>query len=259
VHSQSLSASALRPLLPGVRTILGLLVFALLSPGAGWGQSVTGRVRDPELQAREPGRLVFCAGAGVFTSGDLFKITARSGEASWWALPAAGRFYSAEFIVTIDDDLLVNGGVSYQLDPVWALKLDVGWTEANATVEAQVGQTVELYLYDRLTFILGALSVERALLQQSSYPFLQVGAVLVNLSAQGAAGLDQTLWGGRFGVGYHHAFDQRWGFRFEIRDTIRQLDTGAHTDLLTNPEESLIEQRGPQNLFEILALVRGRF
>jgi hypothetical protein len=221
--------------------------------------SVSGR-HAPAPVPTGPTRFKVTFGAGVLTSGDLFKIEVVSRNPQPWLSPAGSQFNSEEFVVTLDESLLLAVSLFYRLGGQWWLRGDLSYAKLDATTEALVGQTVELHLYDRLAFLMAGLTVERPLIATTSYPFLLAGAALVDIKADHAAELNQSGLGWRLGVGYHHTFNNTWGLRLEIRDTIMQIDTSAHEPINLNPQdpETTKAEYGPQHLFELALLIQRR-
>jgi len=222
--------------------------------------TVTGR-HAPVSVDPGPSRLRVTAGAGVLTSGDLFKVEVVSRNPQPWLSPAGSQFNSEEFIVTLDEDLLLSASLIYRLVGQWWLRGDLSYAKLDATAEALVGQTVELHLYDQLDFLMAGLTVERPLVSTPSYPFLLAGLAWVDIKAENEAAFDQSDLGWRLGGGYHQQFATSWGLRLEIRDTILQIDTLQHQPLNLNPQEPelKIEQYGPQHLFELALLIQKVF
>ncbi|MFH1845715.1 MAG: hypothetical protein ABIF77_21240 [bacterium] len=232
-----------------------------------WGGSFalatsdTGRTPGEQISEEKESRWLLSAGAGIMTSGDLFKVMIPSGSLPDWLAPAGGEFNSDEFVVTLDEDLQTALSVAYQTVGNWWLRFDFSWSQVDATAEARVGQTVELHLYERMTFLMAGLTVERPLLSTPDFPYLIAGVTMVDLNAVNAQELDQSKTALRFGVGYHHAFDSTWGGRIEIRDTFLQLDSTDHVPAARGVGlvEHEFEEYGPQSLFEITVSITGRF
>ena len=235
--------------------VVGLI--GTLAPYAGFAQSDTGRSQVPQpTEANaglQPSRWWLAAGAGMATSGDLFKVSVAGGPARWLP-PAGGSFQSDLFIVTLDEDVAVAMTVGYRLSSHVALRGDLSWSRLNATAEARAGQTVSLYPYERLSLLGLALVAEVPLIRTPSYPYLLAGGAVVLVDAENADELDQNVFGPRLGLGYLHAFDQRWGLRLEIRDTIVAIDTEDHrTEPAAGFEPDVTYTRiKPQHLFELL-------
>ena len=235
-----------------------------LAPCAGFAQSDTGRTKAPQPTPANAGlqasRWWFTAGAGVATSGDLFKVSVAGGPALWLP-PAGGSFPADLFVVTLDEDLAVAATVGYRLSSHIALRGDLSWSRLNATAEARAGQTVSLYPYERLGLLELALVAEVPLIRTPSHPYLLAGGAVVLVDAENADELDQNVFGPRLGVGYLHAFDQRWGLRLEIRDTIVAIDTEDHrTEPASGIEPDVTYTRiEPQHLFELLLQINLGF
>ncbi len=238
------------------------------APAGGASSPATATDEHPmasrQYQAYEdraaPGRWAVWFGAGMFTSGDLFRVALPAGaDPKWWMVPGGGgRFYSRDFRVVVDQDVLATLGVGYHLSRRWLVRLDLGWAEVPTTAYANVSQVVDLVRWDRLTFTVAGLGLEARLASTRLYPFVTAGPVLVRMTAANAPSLDQTRLAVRGGVGCQYSLDPSWGIRGEIRDTVRQFDMSryARDEIFDGAEFSA---RGPQNLFEIGLSVRGIF
>jgi hypothetical protein len=252
--------------LQGWRVALLLVIAAVCAPclavAAPVARPTSGREYQEYRDNAAPGRWAVAFGAGLFTSGDLFRVVVPGELARWWTAPGGGpRFYSRDYRVAVDQDLLAMISVAYHLNRRWQVRLDLGWSEVPTSAYVRVGDhadTAELIRYDRLTFTLCGLGIEARLLSTQLYPYLTAGPVLVKLSAAGATALDQTRLAIRGGAGLHLSFDPSWGVRGEIRDTVRRFDMSGYA---ADPvfEGAVFEARGPQNLFEFLLSVRGIF
>jgi len=226
---------------------------------------VTGRHAPPARPAApdavpggDAGPWSVAIGAGLFTSGDLFRVVVPDGTSRVWTPPLGGDFSAHEILVTLDEDLAVSATVARRLGDRWRARCDLGWAEANATAEARVGQTVELRAWERPTFLLAGLGVECQLLHARLQPYALAGMTVTRLSAVRAVALDQTRIGLRGGVGLQLGFAPEWGVRAELRDTWQQFDMTEYGD---DPafEGRLFEERGPQHLFELLLQLRAAF
>jgi hypothetical protein len=239
---------------------LGLVAGMVATAGA---QSVTGRTRAPEPGdgAAAGSGWVVCAGAGVMTSGDLFTVVIPGGSAVAWAAPGGGAFNAYEFTVTLDEDVHTGLSLARPLPGRLWLRLDLSWSQADMTAEARVSETVELHLYDRLTVLMAGLTLERELVRARHYPYVLAGAALVDVGADGTEDFDQSRLGLRLGAGFHYGIDGRWGARFEIRDTIQQLDLEDHRpQTITGSTPPLAyRELGPQHFFELSVGIRGIF
>ncbi len=253
---------------------LGVLSVALVAvvtaaaavAGAAPARAAAGAAVDRAYQPYEDraaaGRWAVSFGAGLFTSGDLFRVVWPGTAARWWTPPGGGQpFFSRDFTVAVDQDVLATMSVSYHLSRRWLTRFDLGWSDVPATARVRIGDladTSELIRYDRLTFVMVGVGVEARLLSTRAYPFLTAGPALVRLSATGASALDQTRLALRGGAGFHWSFDPSWGARAEVHDTLRQFDMSGYGEdpALAGAQ---FTQRGPQNLFEFSLSVRGIF
>lgn len=253
------------------RSILGaavLITIAAAAPPAAAQteppRGVTGRhapsrvVRAPADWSVEAGPWSVTVGAGLLTSGDLFRLVVPDGTARLWSPPLGGTFSAHEVLVTLDEDLAMSASVTRRLGGRWRARCDLSWAEANATAEARVGQTVELHAWERPTFLLVGLDVECQLVQARLHPYALAGLTLSRLTAARATALDQTRVGLRAGVGLQYGFSPEWGMRAELRDTWQQFDM---SDYGADPAFAGIafEELGPQHLFELLLQVRVMF
>lgn len=227
---------------------------ALLGAAAGLAavpataQTSTGRYA-PEA-ARRPARFTLFAGAGVLTSGDVFSVDGATVQR--WLTPGGTSFAAQRFTVTLDEDVETTLGLSYLVASGWRLRLDLAYGQMDMTALARTAEAVDLVRYDKLSAAMAAVAVEAALLSTSSYPYLLAGGVATSLSGDRTGDFDQTLLGLRGGIGFHWALDPSWGVRFEIRDTIHQIDTADHEVRLAGPGEApAAEELGPQHFFEV--------
>lgn len=206
----------------------------------------------------ETGGWSLALGGGLVSSGDLFRVVTLDGAPRNWQPPAGGAFNAREFLVTLDEDLAVAAAIGWSCHPRWRARLDLSWGQMDATAEARVAQTVELFLWDRLTVTLAALSVEARLAATRLYPYALGGVALTAVSGGTDEALDQTQVGWRGGLGLHLGLDRTWGLRVELRDTWQQIETDSYNrDLATAAVR--FSELGPQHLFELLAAARGAF
>ncbi len=218
---------------------------------------VTGRHAPPRVGAQaahrsgEAGPWSVSIGAGLLSSGDLFRVLVPDGSTRIWSAPLGDAFYAHEILVTLDEDAAVSASVGRRLGGRWRVRCDVSWAEVNATALARVGQTVELQAWERPTFLLAGLGVECQLAHASLYPYALAGLTLTRLEAAKATALDQTRVGLRGGVGLQWGLTPEWGVRAELRDTWQQFDLTAYGDDPTFTDLTFREL-GPQHLFELL-------
>jgi len=252
------------------RRLLLAVTFLLCVPGLVLAQSSTGRTRAPveeepvpttPEETREPA-WSFNLGAGLVTSGDLFRVTTSGNSGIGWAPPGGGSFVSDDFLVTLDENIGVTIGLGRRLsDRFWA-RLDFSTSQLNMTAEARSGQTVELYRWDQMTFNLLALTVEYHLVQQPSYPYLLAGGGATKVSGRNTGDYDQTRPSFRFGAGYSQRFLQNWSVRLEIRDTIQDLKFADYQPPVADGNlypDMTLEELGPQHAVELLLALHGVF
>lgn len=265
--SMSMPSQFRRHRLSGVCIILmaGLAAGAPAAAQTEPPRPVTGRHAPPPrigtstpAQGEEAGPWSVAVGAGLFTSGDLFRIIVPDGTSRLWSPPLGGTFSAHEVLVTLDEDLAVSASVARRFGGRWRARCDLSWAQANATAEARVGQTVELHPWERPSFLLAGLDVECRLLHTRLYPYALAGLTFTRLSATKAAALDQTRLGLRGGGGLQLALGPEWGVRAELRDTWQQFDLGEYG---RDPAFAgcTFEQLGPQHLFEMLIEARVVF
>jgi hypothetical protein len=225
---------------------------------------VTGRHAPPRAgspavdRSGEAGAWSVAIGAGLLTSGDLFRALVPDESARIWSPPLGGAFNAHEILVTLDEDVAVSAAVGRRLGGRWRARCDLSWAEVNATAEARVGQTVELHAWERPTFLLAGLGVECQLLHTRLYPFALAGLTFTRLAAAKATALDQTRVGLRGGVGLQLDLAPEWGLRAELRDTWQQFDLAKYGDDPAFADRTFGE-RGPQHLFELLLQMRALF
>ncbi len=246
---------------------LGMVVLAAIAATASAQETPrerppTGRHAPPPVAVTAPaprpqGEWSWQVGGGLLTSGDLFRVIVPDGTPRNWQAPGGGRFTSSEYLVTLDEDLLFALAVGRRLSGRWTARLDLSWAEVDATAEARVAQSVELYLWDRVAFLSGALGLECRLVRGArAFPYALAGVGVVRLDARGMAALDQTLLAPRLGFGFHLELAPGLVVRAELRDTVRQFslgDYGAEPDFAGQT----FEERGPQHLFDLLLAVRA--
>jgi len=223
------------------------------------GRHAPPRVGEPAVDwSMEAGPWSLAIGAGLLTSGDLFRVVVPDGTPRLWSPPLGGTFSAHEILVTLDEDLAVSATVARQLGGRWRARCDVSWGEANATAEARVGQTVELHAWERPSFLLAGLDLECQLVQARLYPYALAGLTFSRLSAAKTPALDQTRVALRGGVGLQLAFAPEWGVRAELRDTWQQFDMSEYG---ADPAfaDYDFEELGPQHLFEMLLQIRAVF
>lgn len=244
----------------------GLLVLAFLCLAAVpvAGQSDTGRHRDEDYEAAQQQswqRWWFSGSVGAMASGDLFKVTVKSGVNPPWLAPIGGEFRSDKYTVTLDEDVVWALGLGLRLSRRIGLRADLSWATLPVTAEARVGGTVQLYPYEFLQVVQLAVALEARLLATPSSPYLLLGASLVRVGAEQATELDQSHIGARIGIGYEHSLGRSWSLGAEIRDTIVSLETAQHSPATPSPQypDITFTEVTPQHFFELLLQVRLNF
>ncbi len=231
------------------------------------GQVDTGRHRPQAVavadtgRAGQPSRVEAAIGVGMLTSGDLLRVRTAAGSGIPWAPPGGSSFVSDEYLLTIDEDVAFSLMVKYDLTRWLAVRADGSTARVSVTAKAHSGEVVNLHQWDTVTLSMLGLAIEGKLVQQPSYPYLLAGVAYVSLSGHGGEGFDQSRLALRFGAGYHHDLGQRLGLRVEARNTLQQFkfsDYVPPVDGAILPNYT-IEERGPQQLWELLLGLTGRF
>ncbi len=244
-----------------------LLVMVLLATATVAGaQSDTGRHRPAPAptpaEAARPG-----AGSawhvslnfGLASAGDLFR--ARAGGSIPWEPEGGTPFGSADFVVTLDEGLLIGAAISRDVGPWLRVRADAAFTELPMTAEARVGETVRLYEYDDLTVSAFTVALEARLIRTPSHPYLMAGVGATMAGGAQTDAYDQTVFAGRFGAGYVQMFAKSLALRFEISNTMQSLDFEDYrppTSLPIYPALE-IENLGPQNILGLTVGLQADF
>ncbi len=205
---------------------------------------VSGRTPvEREVMASRPA-WEFSFGAGVLSGGDLFQV--RSEAVRSWDPPAGAPFNSDKYTVTLDEDLLLAMTLAYVPRPTWKLRLDLAWSEVQASAMARFGETVVVVPYDEVSFTSIGVGVEGVMADAGRFrPYLLAQALLVFVGSSGGD-LDGVRPGARFGLGLQAIVGPNWSFRAELSDTVLQVDSDDHRDALEEPFE--FTEYGPQHL-----------
>lgn len=241
------------------------LLLAMLLPAAALpidaladARVVTGRT--PAALAREgrPGpatRWSLDLGAGMAAGGDLFQVIAD--QTVPWETPRGATFLARRYDVTLDEDVLVGGGVGYAVGPASSLRLLVQWTEMDLTALANDSQYVTPVLWDRASILRGALLWEQRLTATRLQPYLAAGAGWTVLDA-GADALDQSSLAPLLGAGLLLRQGERLALRVEVLDGFRQLSSADLVGGLL-PQGTDLRERGPQHVVALTAGLRLAF
>lgn len=237
-----------------------ILAAALLLPAHAMAEArvVTGRTpaeREQERRGGAPSRWSLDLGAGMAAGGDLFQVVAEQTVA--WPTPRGGSFQARRYDVTLDEDVLLAGGVSLRMSARGSLRLSLAWTEMDLTALANDSQYVTLVLWDRARFLRAGLVWEQRLTDTRLRPYGLVGVGFTSLAA-GDGTLDQAGITPLLGAGALLRLASRVDLRLEAVDGIRQFDSEALVgDLL--PDGTDLRERGPQHLVALTAGVRLAF
>ncbi len=186
--------------------------------------------------------------AGLAAGGDLFSLESGAG-ASWLAPLTLETFTAKRFTVTLDESMIWSVALARRITSHGWLRADLSISEMDATALANDTQFVSLFLYDRLTFTQAGLAWEQRLLDTPLTPFLLIGATYLDVDAT-ATYLQQSRVAARGGAGVIYSLSDMWCARFEMTDSIMQLESGdvMLTDI---PVDSVHGERGPQHLVKI--------
>ena len=124
-----------------------------------------------------------------------------------------------------------------------------------------MGEGVEIFGWDRLSFTLLWVEAEYRLTAQRSFPYVLVGGGLAIVSGEFDSQFDQSRPLLRFGAGWQQAIVGQWALRMEVRDAIIDLDFDGYVPPVEGSllPEYAIEDRGPVHAFEILLTLAGYF
>jgi len=252
----------------GRSVIVLLIICAFVAPASA--QTSTGRHRSSatvqaadDSTAAEPERTwTLLVGAGLLTSGDLFRVRTTGNSGIPWDPPAGGSFVSSDFTVTLDESIALSASLGRRLaDRLWG-RLDFSLGQVPMAAIARVGESAAVYRWDELTLHQFALAVEYGLSPEASHPYLLGGVSGVIARGESSDDYDQERVGVRFGAGFRQRLARDWGLRVEIRDSVVALDFADYrppvVDEAVYPNLT-IEEMGPQHLWEILLLLQGWF
>ena len=247
----------------GLTLVFAVAAAAQTSTGRHRGGSADEPQRQREILAATPDSLGYWVGvgAGLATSGDLFRLRTAGVSGILWTPGPGVRFQSNNILVTLDEDLALAAGVGIRLrGPLW-LRVDGSVATIDMAAKARVGEGVEVFAWDRLSFTLLGLEAEYRLTSQRSFPYLLVGGGLAIVSGEFDSQFDQSRPLLRFGAGWQQALVAQWALRAEIRDAIIDLDFAGYVPPVEGNlvPEYTIEDRGPVHAFEILLSLAGYF
>ncbi|HOX26311.1 MAG TPA: hypothetical protein PLL30_06945 [Candidatus Krumholzibacteria bacterium] len=251
-----------------LRLVVLILALAGAASGTVSAQTSTGRHRQlpaesqPEPAARGDGAWFLSAGAGLVTSGDLFRVRTAGQSGIPWDPPAGANFQSDDFAVTLDETIAMALSAGRRLAaPLWA-RLDLGAAQIDMTAIARVGETADVFRWDQLSIYQAALVAEYRLVDEPSFAYLLGGVAGVLARGEASGDYDQERVGLRFGGGYQQRLAQAWGLRFEVRDTMVSLDFADYRPPVVGEvayPDVTMEERSPQHLLELLVSLQGGF
>lgn len=255
-----------------MRFFATLAVILTLLSGLATAQTSSGRHRtvrqtDPEQEIaaqrdEAAGWTYFVSvGGGLATAGDVARIRTAGVSGILWS-PASGEpFASHNILLTLDENLGLSVTAGRKLAPRWWLRLDVGGSTLDLAAEARVGEGMEVYLWDRLSFLAASASVEYRLVNQPSFPYLLAGVGATMVAGDHDSQWDQTRPAFRLGAGYEQRFMGPWAFRAEVRDQITSLDLDGYVPPVEGEllPDYTVEDKGPVHYFELLLTLTGSF
>lgn len=255
-----------------MRSIATFAVVFILLAGLASAQTSSGRHRvvrpaepEPEVVSRdqlaEGWTYLVSAGAGLATAGDVARIRTAGVSGILWAPASGDGFASPNILLTLDEELALSVTAARKLAPRWWLRLDVGGSTLDLAAEARVGEGMEVYLWERLSFLAASASVEYRLVDQPSFPYLLAGVGATSITADQDDQWDQTRLACRLGAGYEQRFAGPWAFRAELRDQITSLDLDGYVPPVKGDlhPDYTIEDKGPVHYFELLLTLAGSF
>jgi|GEM_PF-1476400 len=187
---------------------------------------------------------------GVLGGSDMFRVEVVSGL----PVPWEPGFTSKRFTVSLDRNFEMGFFVGRDLNRVWSIRGDVGYSRMDAVAEALVGQTGAVFLFDRMDVLNLGLGVEARLTKAPSYPYFQAAILYSHLDAASDAELTQGNLGGRIGLGYLQTFEKFWGLRFEVRLSRTGFSVGDYVPQAELPAQPTIDYQTEDHLtyFEFL-------
>lgn len=237
-----------------------VLAAALLLPSCAPAEArvVSGRTpaeRERGRLGEDTSRWSLDLGAGLAAGGDLFQVAAAQTVA--WPTPRGGSFQARRYDVTLDEDVLLAGGLCWRTGTRSSLRLSLAWTEMDLTALANDSQFVAPVPWDRARFLRAGLVWEQRLTETRLRPYGLIGVGYSSLAA-GNGALDQGGITPLLGAGALLRLAPRVDLRLEVVDGIRQFESEALVgDLL--PAGTDLRERGPQHLVALTAGLRLAF
>lgn len=254
-----------RPRSATARTMLltAVLTGALATAAAAQDRSDTGRTRPPAPvpvpkveapPAAEPGfvaggeRWIAGLGLGLVDGGDLFRVESADGSPLAWGEDGDTEFTASRFTATIDPGAAVTAFVGHRLGGGrWWLRGELSRGASDVAAEALLGQGGEVFHYDRLTFLTGALAAEARLTAYPSHPYGSFGLTVCRMTADEATELDQTGLGFQAALGYRQRLGralvaletQLRHIAIDINDFRPSVATGSEPELIYEPSDDL--------------------
>ncbi len=145
-------------------------------------------------------------GAGTMDGGDLFRVETANQVVVPWGRDGATWFSASRFTATIDPGSIATAFAGRRLGQGrWWLRGELATGTCDVTAEALLGEGGEVFRYDRLSLLTGAVAAEARLTAWPSHPYASLGLTFCRLSAARVPELDQTVFGFRGALGYRQA------------------------------------------------------
>lgn len=199
------------------------------------------------------------ASGGVQGGSDLFRVEVINGPPVFWDPETGGGFQSPRFTASLDRNFSFGMFLARDLDSVWSVKVDMGYSRMDVAAEALVGQVGAVFLFDRFDVLNLGLGLEARLAKAASYPFVNASILVSYLGPIRADDLEQTNLGGRLGLGYYHSFHEVWGLRAEARLSGTGFSVGDYVpqSILPNQPEVKYDPQDHLIFFEFLIGFQG--
>ncbi len=224
--------------------------FLVVIAGVASGQSrvVSGRHSAPIVREEptEPSRWTLGVGSGVTMAGDLFQVV--DDFTHPWVKPNGTEFSAERFEVTLDEDVVLSAEFAADITRTTRLRALMHWTEMDGTALANDSQTVTPIFWDRFSLFRLGLVLEQALSDSRLRPYVAAGVSYLVFGST-AVELDQSGLTPIVGGGLLYDMNQRLSFRFELLDSIRQIDSQQLVGTLL-PEGTDLREKGPQHVVD---------
>lgn len=186
--------------------------------------------------------------AGPTDAGRLFRAGTASGMTAVWGVGGHPLFTASRFTTKVDPGTGFGLFASRRLgDSAWRLRVEVARATCDVAAEALQGQAGEVFRFDRLTFLTGALAAEARLTSSLSHPYCSLGMTVCRMTGDLDGRLDQTRLGAQAALGYR----QRLGATYlGLEAQVRRIDmdikefrptvvAGSQPELVYDPASSL--------------------